>query len=679
MKNPMKVTLQNGQEWSIGDPFILRFNGMYYLYPSSHFDEGGIHLFVSKDLLHFEDKGLVAHDKLLTCAYAPEVIYHDGYFYMCTSPSGQGHYILKSKSPEGPFEIITDNLGSMIDGSFILDKDFSIRMSRAAITGIAMMRFDGKRLYGRKDILPAIASCWSEGPVILYRDGGYYAMNCGNHLQSTAYRCYSAYSEFIDHGYSVQDYPTIISTKDRFNSLGHSNIFLAPNHDTYYVGYHSLKMLNDTIHFRWMNYDPIQFNGRIMAINPSNIELKDFSRPLFETYNPSEELKRVGDRLLIGKSGESFNAEFNISGSTSIYAGTMVIKTNRHNINVEINGETILDKDLPIDFINFHSLRLISSDHLELLLDNVPLLSLPYGLGESELAYGYKEDGLFYTAFNNLAFQESMPNPIFLPGKIESSVFAKGKISDEGDRYIGEGNYSHQIVKEKKGPLKVFLNLSSDDEGSIIIKSKSSSISVDIKPSKDQYEFINVEAGDLELDSQDEIKIEIKGKIKLRRLFFKELVHTNKTLKDFVRKDDEDQIILLNPKKEISVKFAYESFEENAKWGILLNAHDLSFHIHNCRPKFMGYYVGFWNRLLVCEHIQYGAKRIHDKPTSIETKQIHDLKIINHGHNVDVYLDGEWIFESPLKYEDVYGYSGLYISKECKVKIIEYKEKEEEE
>ena len=32
-------------------------------------------------------------------AYAPEVIYYDGYFYLCQSRAGQGHYIYRSESP----------------------------------------------------------------------------------------------------------------------------------------------------------------------------------------------------------------------------------------------------------------------------------------------------------------------------------------------------------------------------------------------------------------------------------------------------------------------------------------------------------------------------------------------------------------------------------------------------
>ena len=92
MKNPYQIKLKDNSIYSIGDPFILRYNGRYYLYPSGLYEEEGIRCFVSNDLIHFEDKGFVVEDKILKCAYAPEVIYHDGNFYLCTSPLGNGHY-----------------------------------------------------------------------------------------------------------------------------------------------------------------------------------------------------------------------------------------------------------------------------------------------------------------------------------------------------------------------------------------------------------------------------------------------------------------------------------------------------------------------------------------------------------------------------------------------------------
>ena len=148
MKNPLLITTLDGNHVEIGDPFILRFNGRYYLYPSTCDEVEGVRCFVSDDLVNFTCYGLVAESPILAYAYAPEVIYHNGEFIMCTSPRGRGHYFLKSKSPLGPFTFITDNLANMIDGSFILDKENRLHFLRADHNGISYLDFvDNKKVY----------------------------------------------------------------------------------------------------------------------------------------------------------------------------------------------------------------------------------------------------------------------------------------------------------------------------------------------------------------------------------------------------------------------------------------------------------------------------------------------------------------------------------------------------
>ena len=117
-------TISNQWEaYGIGDPYVMRYNGTYYLYVSTKDGEPGIKAWKSIDLVNWEYIGLVATDPVTTSAYAPEVFYFNGDFYLYTSPAGQGHYILKSKSPEGPFEVVTGNLGLSIDGSVFITDD----------------------------------------------------------------------------------------------------------------------------------------------------------------------------------------------------------------------------------------------------------------------------------------------------------------------------------------------------------------------------------------------------------------------------------------------------------------------------------------------------------------------------------------------------------------------------
>ncbi|MBO5649008.1 MAG: family 43 glycosylhydrolase, partial [Clostridia bacterium] len=101
----------------MGDPFVMRYNGMYYLYNTT----AGTDCWTSEDLINWTYAGKCTSDAFTMIPYAPEVTYYNGKFYMCTSPDGLGHYILESDSPTGPFVTVTDNFGLSIDGNIFID------------------------------------------------------------------------------------------------------------------------------------------------------------------------------------------------------------------------------------------------------------------------------------------------------------------------------------------------------------------------------------------------------------------------------------------------------------------------------------------------------------------------------------------------------------------------------
>ena len=86
------------------------------------------------------EEGYVSQDPVTLAAYAPEVYYYNGTFYMYTSPGGNGHCILTSSSPEGPFVAATGNFGLSIDGSVLIDDDEQMYFSYASNQGIRMAR-----------------------------------------------------------------------------------------------------------------------------------------------------------------------------------------------------------------------------------------------------------------------------------------------------------------------------------------------------------------------------------------------------------------------------------------------------------------------------------------------------------------------------------------------------------
>ena len=129
------------------DPFVYRFNGVYYLYITT--GGGYVRCYESTDLIDW----VPVSNGVLSAGYcydyskdpkapssmtpfAPEITYFNGKFYMICSPSGNGHYILESDHPAGPFKAITGNIGRSIDGHFFIDKEENIYMYGASGSGI---------------------------------------------------------------------------------------------------------------------------------------------------------------------------------------------------------------------------------------------------------------------------------------------------------------------------------------------------------------------------------------------------------------------------------------------------------------------------------------------------------------------------------------------------------------
>ena len=188
----------NGQ-YGIGDPFVMRFNGTYYLYPSS--SEVGVKVFTSTNLVNWNYEGFATTEPVTYFAYAPEVTYYDGAFYMVTSPSGKGHYILKSDNPLGPFKLVTNNFGRSIDGSFWIKDDDKILLLYPQDSTIKSTEIDKATLtpIGLVTSLNATLKDWTEGPGIFRRDNMFYLTYTGNNVISDGYRVGYSYINGNNH------------------------------------------------------------------------------------------------------------------------------------------------------------------------------------------------------------------------------------------------------------------------------------------------------------------------------------------------------------------------------------------------------------------------------------------------------------------------------------------------
>lgn len=280
--NPMTVEGQyppitaGADDYGVGDPFVLRWNGMYYMYPSTC--EERVRVYTSRDLVNWTYEGYCTQGRDVDFAYAPEVVYWRGSFYMITSPRGNGHYILKSDSPLGPFELITGNFGHSIDGSFFKTDDGQLMMLFPDNWIIKSAMLDEETLLPGRTVSTTGATLkhWTEGPGLFRRGDWYYLTFTGNHVCSTGYQVSFASRKGGPRGNFAQreDATLLINSVygDDFKGLGHSANVVGPDLDSMYITYHSL--VNLTGPARLYNLDRLFTNGGLLYTSgPSNSPL----------------------------------------------------------------------------------------------------------------------------------------------------------------------------------------------------------------------------------------------------------------------------------------------------------------------------------------------------------------------------------------------------------------------
>ena len=278
-QNPMTVEGQYPpitgatDDYGIGDPFVMRWNGMYYMYPSTCEDR--VRVYTSRDLINWTYEGYCTKGRDVYFAYAPEVIYWRGSFYMITSPSGHGHYILKSDSPLGPFELITGNFGHSIDGSFFKHDDGQLMMLFPDNWIIKSAMLDEQTMLPSRlaSTTGATLKHWTEGPGLFRRGDWYYLTFTGNHVCSTGYQVSFASRKGGPRGSFAQreDATLLINSVfgDDFKGLGHSSNVVGPDLDSMYIAYHSLVSLGGPA--RLYNLDRLfTNNGLLYTSGPSN-------------------------------------------------------------------------------------------------------------------------------------------------------------------------------------------------------------------------------------------------------------------------------------------------------------------------------------------------------------------------------------------------------------------------
>ncbi|RIX59746.1 glycoside hydrolase [Paenibacillus nanensis] len=464
--NPFPHLEEEWDDYGNGDPFVMRHNGTYYLYVSTKDFRPGIKAWQSEDLVNWSYAGLVTEDPVSTGAYAPEVVYWNGYFYLYTSPAGKGHYVYRSESPTGPFERITDNLGMSIDGSVFIDDDGSWTFTHAGTEGIVGVPMDSPSTFGfGAPIAGTFLGHWTEGSMIIKRGGTYYMTFTGNHVFSKGYRIHYAISKDSPLGpYTVpSNNPIIISTDPSFNGLGHSSTVMGPDLDSYYIVYHNLVGRSaEGPPVRQMNIDRLVFNGDMMdAVGPTNYSQPVPSRPNFEGRPGAgqgeweERQADGGGSFTLSKTAasERYTAEYNLRITETAGADTAVGAVfayaddssyhlaelhpaeGRLTLVAVKNGERTVKAEaaLPeaMDYSKLHAIRIENDEHgVRAYFDGMLKLEAGEAAGPGKIGYldQHGKPDFAYTAFSNHAGGSSdFETPKALPGSIEAVHYLQGE------------------------------------------------------------------------------------------------------------------------------------------------------------------------------------------------------------------------------------------------------------
>lgn len=464
-------------QYGIGDPFVLRYNGKYYLYPSTSDPCDGIKVFESDDLVHWEDKGFAVAQSEATVhgAYAPEVVYYNGYFYLCQSRAGKGHYIYRSESPTEGFQLIskTDgddedsidygNLGMGIDGSFYVSDDGKLYLLHTStpaglkyneITDVNDIRIDTLGKAGNLET--SNLHGWIEGPGIFRRGDFSYLTYTGNHVISRGYRVAYSYAENMKNLSSFiqpTDNVTLIDTDEEHYGVGHASNVNGPDLDSVYTAYHTLVGRGPA---RRYNLDRYLASGSILTAN--GVTHHPVAMPSAPTVGGYKEVLTFeeGNGYVLGRTQDYFTAEYNFipSGSQQLFFGDakytislndgVIALTKNSGAKSELLGKaTVFAAEG-----RFAVVRIENGDGIGYLYFN-GMRVISWKAEGAAGAIGYATDeGVGYTAFSNDVFGSSdfetfknfptkFPATSYLKGENRGFSIAKAKRVAHGVR-VGE-------------------------------------------------------------------------------------------------------------------------------------------------------------------------------------------------------------------------------------------------
>ena len=508
------------------DPYIMRYNGMFYLYvTTSGLQNYGLRAWKSKDLLNWvpcQGKGLplgyVVDNKdedgrYTQNAYAPEVYYFNGKFYMIISPGPaavsplRGHRILVSDSPEGPFMAHSEQIDKRIDGSLLIDDDESVYFFHATPFGITVHEFKDMKELGEGALIKASngTGAWTEGPGITKVRGYYYLTYTGCHYQTPGYQVIYAYTDNIDKtniqtvadSFKIGASRVVLLNCDKDEGhvgLGHSINFMGPDLDSYYICYHNLDALyEDGMTHRSFNIDRLLVGNGLMTSVQNRTGTVYPKFPFFESFG-LEGFEKLGNKYLSNKeSKKRFSAEFNSrKGGDVKYLFSYVDEKNYMFIHIDYQNKRVelfriengVSKLLEQGTLRYQysindnqTIRVAYDGELNVYFNNLLKISVKLDLEPGKIGYEYQNDNIEigYSAISDEANGSSDRNEIKQAlGETPAFDYNNASLSRGSDLYSLNGLHSEysytkgmKLVK-KSDYLEYELNFKEDAHYGIV-------------------------------------------------------------------------------------------------------------------------------------------------------------------------------------------------------------------
>lgn len=458
--------LEVENEWpnyNIGDPYLLKFNGLYYLYASTPYGVTGVRCWSSPDLVNWSFRGLVTEDPATFTAYSPKVKYSNGVFYLYTTPNGNGLHILTADNPLGPFTDVTGRIHDCIDACIFVDDDGTWYLGHAAATeGIEYHRMTDPLTIGSETYRPGTViagnggNAWTETGEIFKKGDRYFMTFSGNHVVSDSYRTNWAVSRDPVSGYRMGEVPLLTNTEGRLVGTGCGLLFSGPDLVTDYIVYHNL--VNPKVGpIRRLNIDRVAFAGdRLIAYGPTDFAqqvpwLPDFAsnsgevQPFDRSLEWTDGWARASeDALLLTSAGtkDRYAAEWNVNPESSRVTIYFAYRDEDNHGSVSlspdgtatlswvqggIGGEEATCLLSPYQADSPHAVRVVQeADQIHVYLDSMRKFSLPLSLGGGRLGVRFSNGGLVgFTAFTN--HRDGADGAYYKPvsGEIPADSFAR--------------------------------------------------------------------------------------------------------------------------------------------------------------------------------------------------------------------------------------------------------------